>query len=111
MWMAHKSSQDCNLIKMNQILNKLTEEEKKQVIHFWKKPYVSFSRVTLNDCVRPDGLALDLRFIEPFGLPTPSLHIPQEFSVPVPSDFLCQHYCKLYRKSLFWTMKRPANVD
>jgi hypothetical protein len=45
----------------------------------------------LRDRVRPDGLALDLRFIEPFAVPAPSLHIPQEIIIPVPSDFLCEH--------------------
>ena len=82
---------------MDELLNKpvkeLTDEEKKQVQQFWtnRKPSVPFSKATLNDCVRPDGLALDLRFIEPIAVPAPTLHIPQEIIIPVPSDFLCEH--------------------
>ena len=75
------------------ILNELTEEEWKQIqqLKNKKKPSVPFSKATLYDCVRPDGLALDLRFIEPFAVPAPTLHIPQEIIIPVPSDFLCEH--------------------
>ncbi|KAI9315416.1 hypothetical protein BDR26DRAFT_886797 [Obelidium mucronatum] len=82
-------------------LNQLTDEEKSQLTDKQKKafkaligsakPSVPFSSVTLNDCVRPDGLALDLRFIEPIAVPAPTLHIPQEIIIPVPSDFLCEH--------------------
>jgi hypothetical protein len=82
-------------------LNELTEEEKKQLTDKQKKalkalisstkPSVPSSKATLNDCVRPDGLALDLRFIEPIAVPAPTLHIPQEIIIPVPSDFLCEH--------------------
>jgi hypothetical protein len=91
--------------------NELTEEEWKQVQQSKnkKKPSVAFSRATLNDCVRTDGLALDLCFIEPFAIPVPTLHIPQEIVLPVPSDFLCEHLLNtVYINSLFWTMKRPA---
>jgi hypothetical protein len=88
---------------MNELLNKLNElpeDEKKQLSEKQKKalkallgskPSVPFSSATLNDCVRPDGLALDLRFIEPFAIPAPSLRIPEEFPLPVPSAFLCEH--------------------
>ena len=74
-------------------LNELTDEEWKQVqqLKNKKKPSVPFSKATLNDCVRPDGLALDLRFIEPIAVPAPTLHIPLEIIIPVPSDFLCEH--------------------
>ena len=82
---------------MNELLskpvNELTEEEWKQVqqLKNKKKPSVAFSRATLNDCVRTDGLALDLCFIEPVAIPVPTLHIPHEIVPPVPSDFLCEH--------------------
>ena len=88
---------------MNELFNKLnelTEAEKKQLSDKQKKalktligskPSVPFSSATLSDCVRTDGLALDLCFIEPFAIPVPTLHIPQEFAIPVPSDFLCKH--------------------
>ena len=78
---------------LKKLVNQLTEEEKKQVQQFLnkKKPSVPFSKASLNDCVRPDGLALDLRFIEPIAVPAPTLHIPQEIIIPVPSDFLCEH--------------------
>ena len=71
----------------------LTEEERKQVLEFLnrKTPSVSFSRATLNDCERSEGLALDLKFIEPIAVPVPTLHIPDEIVRPVPSDFLCEH--------------------
>jgi hypothetical protein len=82
-------------------LNQLTDEEKSQLTDKQKKalkaligsakPSVPFSSATLNDCVRPDGLGLDLRFIEPIAVPAPTLHIPQEIIIPVPSDFLCEH--------------------
>jgi hypothetical protein len=54
-------------------LNELTEEEKKQVQQFCnkKKPSISFARATLNDCIRADGLGLDVCYIEPIGLPVP----------------------------------------
>ena len=59
------------------ILNDLTEEEWKQVqqLKNKKKPSVPFSKATLDHCVRLDGLALDLRYIEPIGFPAPTLHI------------------------------------
>ena len=88
---------------MNELLSKLielTEAEKNQPSDKQKKalktligskPSVPFSSATLNDCVRPDGLALDLCFIEPVAIPVPTLHIPQEIVLPVPSDFLCEH--------------------
>ena len=81
-------------------LNELTEEEKNQLSDKQKKalktligskPFVKFSSATLNDCVRTDGLDLNLCYIEPFATPVPTLHIPQEIVLPVPSEFLCEH--------------------
>lgn len=46
----------------------------------------------------PDGLALDLRFIEPIGLPVPTLHIPIDFPYPDPSDFLFQHLLTVQKR-------------
>jgi hypothetical protein len=97
--------------KMNELLsklNELTEEEKSQLTDKQKKafktligsakPSVPFSSATLNDCVRPDGLALDLRFIEPIAeVPFPTLRIPEEIVHPVPSDFLCEHLLSIWR--------------
>jgi len=92
---------------MDELLNKLNDlsvEEKNQLSEKQKnalkktlktligsKPSVPFSSATVNDCVRPDGLALDLRFIEPIAVPAPTLHIPPEIVLPVPTDFLCEH--------------------
>ena len=90
---------------LNKSLSQLTEEEKSQLTDKQKKalealkalsgsakPFVPFSKASLNDCVRPDGLALDLHFIEPIAeVPFPTLRIPQEIIIPVPSDFLCEH--------------------
>lgn len=78
---------------MDQLLNKLnqlTEEEWKQVqqLKNKKKPSVPFSKATLNDCIRPDGLALKIDYI---FIDAPSLHIPTSFPTPVASDFLCEN--------------------
>lgn len=78
---------------MNELLsklNELTEEEKKQVQQFLNKknPSVPFSRATLNDCVRTDGLALNIDYL---SIDAPSLHIPTLFPTPVASDFLCEN--------------------
>ena len=69
--------------------NDLTEEEKKQLQQFLnkKKPSVPFSKATLNDCVRPDGLALNTDYI---GVKAPSLHIPDDFQTESPSLWLCE---------------------
>lgn len=58
-----------------QPLNQLKEAEKNQLSDTQKKDSklsVLFSSATLNDCVRTDGLGLDLRFIEPISIPVPS---------------------------------------
>jgi hypothetical protein len=75
-------------------LNELTDEERKQVQQFWtkKKPSVPFSKATLNDCVRPDGLALDIDYAT---IDAPSLHIPTSFPTPVASDFLCENLSRI----------------
>ena len=82
---------------MNELFNKLnelTEAEWKQVQQFLtnKKPSVPFSKATLNDCVRPDGLALNIDHIL---IDAPSLHIPISFPTPVASDFLCENICRI----------------
>jgi hypothetical protein len=71
-------------------LNQLTEEEWKQLqqLKNKKKPSVSFSRATLYDCVRPDGLALNIVYAT---IDEPTLHIPTSFANPIASDFLCEH--------------------
>ncbi len=79
--------------KMNELFNKplnqLTEEEKNQVQQFWnkKKPSVAFSRATPNDCVRPDGLALNIDYA---SVKAPTIHIPVDFPAPVASAHLCE---------------------
>jgi hypothetical protein len=79
--------------KFLKMVEELTDEEwsQAQICRNKKKPSSQFSSVTLDDCARPDGLALDLRHIEPIAVPFPTLHIPQDIITPVPSDFLCEH--------------------
>jgi hypothetical protein len=62
-----------------------------------KKPSVTFFRATLNDCVRTDGLALDIRFIEPIAAPAPILHLPQDIIIPIPSDLLVENLLTLQK--------------
>ena len=45
--------------------------------------------------MRADGLNLDLRFIEPFAIPVPTIHIPPEFVFPITSAFVCEHLLSL----------------
>ena len=76
-------------------INELTEEEKSQLVQQLKnkkKPSVQFSKATLNDCVRPDGLALNIDYAI---IDAPSLHIPTSFPTPVASDFLCENLCRI----------------
>ena len=81
----------------NKRLNQLIEEEKPQLSDKQKKvlkaligskPSVPFSSATLNDCGRPDGLALNINYVT---IDTPSLRIPTSFPTPVASDFLCEN--------------------
>jgi len=91
--------------RMDELLNKLnelTEEEKSQLTDKQKKalkaligsakPSVPFSKATLIDCVRPDGLALDIYYAT---IDAPSLHIPTSFPTPVASDLLCQNLSRI----------------
>jgi hypothetical protein len=67
----------------------LTEEDWKQFQIFMNKnkPYVHFSKATLNHCVRLDGLALNIDNID---VKAPSLHIPDDIETVSPSPWLCQ---------------------
>ena len=82
----------------NKPLNQLTEEEKNQVQQFWnnpnpkKKPSVAFSRATLNDCVRPDGLALNIDYA---SVKAPTIHIPVDFPAPAASAHLCETLARI----------------
>ena len=90
--------------KMDELLNKpvsqLSEEEKKKLVKHLTaaKPSVPFSSATLEDCLRSDGLALDLRFIKLGSMvPIVTLHIPSDIVSPIPSDFLCEHLLKVMK--------------
>lgn len=76
------------------MINELTAEEKKQVQQFLnkRKPYVPFSKATLNDCVRPEGLALNIDYV---SIDAPSLHIPNSFANSVASDCLCENLSRI----------------
>jgi len=85
----------------NKPLNQLTEEEKNQLSDKQKKalkaligfkPSVPFSSATLNDCVRPDGLSLNIDYVT---IDAPSLRIPTSFPTPVASDFLCENLSRI----------------
>jgi hypothetical protein len=82
----------------NKPLNQLTEEEKNQVQQFWnnpnpkKKPSVAFSRATLNDFVRPDGLALNIDYA---SVKAPTIHIPVDFPAPAASAHLCETLARI----------------
>jgi hypothetical protein len=75
-------------------VDELTDEEWKQVqqLKNKKKPSVQFSKATLNDCIRPDGLALNIDYAT---IDAPSLHIPTSFPTPVASDLLCQNLSRI----------------
>jgi hypothetical protein len=77
-------------------LNELTEAEKNQLSDKQKKalqaligskPSVPFSSATLNDCIRPDGLALNIDYA---SVKVPTIHIPVDFPAPTASAHLCE---------------------
>ena len=74
---------------MDDELNQLTDEQKEALKEFLnkKKPSVPFSKATLNDCVRPDGLALNIDYAT---VKAPTIHIPADFAAPVASAHLCE---------------------
>ena len=79
---------------LNKPLNQLTEEEWKQVqqLKNKKKPSVPFSKATLNDCIRPDGLALNIDWI---SVKAPTIHIPVDFAAPTASAPLCENLARI----------------
>ena len=62
---------------------------------------VTFSEATYEDCIRPEGLALDLRYILSPNFDVPTLHIPDDVASPTPSDFLCNNLTGIRK---VWTM-------
>ena len=89
---------------MNELFNKLnqlTEEEKNQLSDKQKKglkaligskPSVPFSSATLNDCIRPDGLALNIDYA---SVKAPTIHIPVDFPAPTASAHLCETLARI----------------
>ena len=83
-------------------LNQLTDEEKSQLSDKQKKalkaligsakPSVPFSSATLNDCVRPDGLALNIDYA---SVKAPTIHIPVDFPAPAASAHLCETLARI----------------
>jgi hypothetical protein len=57
-----------------------------------KKPSIPFSRATLNDCVRPDGLNLNIDYV---NIDAPTIHIPANFTAPTASVFLCENLLRI----------------
>ena len=70
-----------------------------------KKSLVSFKKATPEDCMKSDGLALDLCYIEPFAYHLPTLHIPQQVQLPIPSAFLCEHLMLIQEYFILDTQK------
>jgi len=75
-------------------VNELTDEEWKQVqqLKNKKKPSVKFSSATLNDCVRPDGLALNIDYAI---VKAPTIDIPVDFPAPAASAHLCETLARI----------------
>jgi hypothetical protein len=83
-------------------LNQLTDEEKSQLTDKQKKalkaligsakPSVPFSSATLNDCVRHDGLALNIDYA---SVKAPTIHIPVDFPAPAASAHLCETLARI----------------
>ena len=71
-------------------LNQLTLEERNQIRDALdpSKASVKFTSASLVDCTRQDGLGLNLEHVT--GLAYKTIHIPEDFPVPVPSDHLCE---------------------
>ncbi|KAI8893385.1 hypothetical protein BC833DRAFT_569266 [Globomyces pollinis-pini] len=85
----------------NKPLNQLTEEEKNQLSEKQKKalkaligskPSVAFSKATLNDCIRPDGLALNIDYV---SVKAPTIHIPVDFPEPTATAHLCESLARI----------------
>ena len=74
---------------LNKLVTQLTDEEWKQIqqLKNKKKPSVTFSKATLNDCVRPDGLALNIEYVT---LKAPTLHIPDNIPAVAATPWLCE---------------------
>ena len=74
--------------------NDLSEEEKKQVQKFLnnKKPFVTFSKATLEDCVRSDGLNLNIDYVK---IKAPTLFISYRIDAPKPSAHLCETLARI----------------
>jgi hypothetical protein len=83
-----------NKLLNDPLLNELTDQDWNQVQQILnrKKPSVPFSKATLQDCVRFDGLNLN---IDNVTLKAPTLHIPTSFSASVASDFVCENLSRI----------------
>ena len=77
-------------------LNDLTDKEKDEIqeLLYKKKPSVTFSKATLNHCVREDGLALNIDYVT---VRAPTIHIPVDFSAPTASAHLCETLARIER--------------
>ena len=82
-------------------LNQLTDEEQSRLTDKQKKalkaligskPSVPFSSATLSDCVRSDGLALNIDYT---SVKAPTIHIPVDFPAPTASDHLCETLARI----------------
>ena len=86
----------------NKPLNELTEAEKNRLSDKQKKalktliestkPFVPFSKATLNDCARPDGLGLNIDYA---SVKVPTIHIPVDFPTPTASAHLCETLARI----------------
>ena len=82
-----------NLITLlNEQLRKEQLREEKEQLKEKNKSSVPFSRATLNDCVRADGLALNIDYVI---IDAPTIHIPVDFQGPIISDFLSETLARI----------------
>ena len=90
------------------LVDELTDAEKRQLITTWtsEKEVVKFSQATLDDCVRDDGLGLDLRYLR---MEAPTIHIPLKFVAPSPSEWLSSSLKKI-RKAWVVDNEKAARI-
>ena len=63
------------------------------------KPSISFSKANFDHCVKKDGLALNVSFIQ--NTIIPSFHIPEYAPAPAPSKWLCKTLTFIHK---FWVL-------
>jgi hypothetical protein len=79
------------LLKVLQGQEKFWREEVSKENKPVAKPSQSFSKMTILDCKRPEGLGLNLKYVEPeIKMQYPSIFLPEDAFTPQPSSWLCE---------------------